>query len=39
MEYARYVLAVGTDGERTALATNMGPMLQIKNGELEFYQQ
>lgn len=38
VEYARYVLADGTDSERTALAANMGPMLQIKNGELEFYQ-
>lgn len=38
VEYARYVLADGTDSERTALATNMGPMLQIKNGELGFYK-
>lgn len=39
VEYARYVLADGTDSERTALAANMGPMLQIRNGELEFYEQ
>ncbi len=37
VEYARYVLADGTDSERTFLAANMGPILQIKNGELEFY--
>lgn len=37
IEYARYVLADGTDSERTFLASNMGPMLQIKDGELEFY--
>lgn len=38
IEYARYVLADGTDSERTFLASNMGPMLQIKDGELEFYR-
>lgn len=38
VEYARYVLADGTDSERTTLAANIGPMLQIKNGELEFCQ-
>ena len=38
IEYARYVLADGTDNERTFLASNMGPMLQIRNGELEFYR-
>jgi len=38
VEYARYVLADGTDSERTVLAANMGPMMQIKNGELEFYE-
>lgn len=39
IEYARYVLADGTDSERTTLAANMGPMLQIRNGELEFYER
>jgi hypothetical protein len=38
IEYARYVLADGTDSERTFLASNMGPMLQIKDGELEYYE-
>ncbi len=33
-----YVLADGTDSERTFLTSNMGPMLQIKDGELEFYE-
>ncbi len=37
VEYARYVLADGTDNERATLAANMGPMLQIMNSELEFY--
>ena len=38
IEYARYVLLNGTESEKTALATGMETILQIRHGELEFYE-
>ncbi len=39
VEYARYVLASGTESEKTALAAGIKMTLQINHGELEFYQE
>lgn len=39
MEYARYVLASGTESEKTAFAAEIKMTLQINHGELEFYQE
>jgi len=39
IEYSRYVLTNGTESEKISFATNIETKLQVRYGELEFYQQ
>lgn len=38
IEYSRYVLTNGTESEKISFAANIETKLQIRHGELEFYQ-
>jgi len=39
IEYSRYVLSVGTEAEKSALADGITTKLQIKNAQLSFIKE